>query len=356
MKKYLNKGLLYLWFNAAKVPIMLGTILWGFIANSILNSNLQNVRNDIAYSGTDYFRSTNVREYCLLGFIFLAIYFIAGGTNKRNSTMFLSSGPYTKKQIKYNELLGLLITLVLFVITYIYIATTFYIRNSQLISIVNGYENIIIIETIKIILFGIIGILFMLIVDMLFANSIIAVLSMILIIPESIMIIIAKIQSILRYFGIGNGESIATQIEYLKYGTKESIYRPNGLLDNITINQITGKRLIFEIGVTIAIAMIMLLLFNRDQRKYKLENGNKIFSSKVNENMIVTLASIGAATLVDFLIIENNFIDNMLYNEGEFIPLVGRNLLKALGCDALCILIIGFIAYRIIKKILKNVG
>ena len=33
MKKYLNKGLLYSWFNCAKAPIIIGIFIWGVIAN-----------------------------------------------------------------------------------------------------------------------------------------------------------------------------------------------------------------------------------------------------------------------------------------------------------------------------------
>ena len=34
MKKYLNKGLIYQWFNSAKMMILLGVIAWGFASNS----------------------------------------------------------------------------------------------------------------------------------------------------------------------------------------------------------------------------------------------------------------------------------------------------------------------------------
>ena len=355
MKKYLNKGLLYFWFNSAKVPIILGIIFWGFLANSLLNSNLQVVRNNIAYSGKDYFYTFFSREYFLLGFIFLAIYFMSGGGNKRNSAMFLTSSPYTKKQIKYNELIGLLITLALFVITYIYIAITFYIRNSQLLSIISGYENVIAIEVIKITLLGIIGIAFMLTIDTLFTNSIIAVLSMIIIIPESIVLILAKLCFILNYFGVGNGISAGGELYQLLYGSKNS-YVSNYLIESIEISEITLKRLVFQIGITVVICIFMLFLFNIAQRKYKLEGGNKIFSSKLNENIVVILASIGVSTIINFLTIQNNFIDNMTTISGKFMPLVGITLIKALAMDMSCIIILSLPSYKIIKKILKTVS
>lgn len=355
MKKYLNKGLMYQWFNSAKAAIMIGIVVWGFIANSMLNSTLWQVRNDIAHSYSDYFISSQLPEYVFLGFIFLAIYFISGGMNKRNTTMFLSSGPYTKKQIKYNELIGLLITLILFIVTYIYIAITFYVRNNELLSIVNGYWNIIGIEVIRLILFGIIGILFMLIVDTLFSNSVMALVGMIFIIPGSLMAIIAKTMDIFNYWGIRYNVSIGDEISYLLYGNKEHMYNPNILMDSISANFINIKELSIELIITLVIIAIMLAIFNTAQRKYKLEAGTKIFSSKINENIIVTLASLGIGIFIDALVL-NNFKNNMMYKTGQYIPLMGMDLVKVLGADILCIGIIGIIANIIIKRILKTIG
>lgn len=355
MKKYLNKGLMYQWFNSAKAAIMIGIVFWGFIANSMLNSRLWQVRSDIAHSNSDYFSSFYLNEYVFLGFIFLAIYFISGGINKRNTTMFLSSGPYTKKQIKYNELIGLLITLMLFIVTYIYIAITFYIRNNELLSIVNGYWNIMSIEVIRLILFGIIGILFMLIVDKLFSNSAMALVGMIFIIPGSLMAIMGKLMDIFNYWGIGNNVSISDEISYLLYGNEERMHNPNILMDSISASFINIKELSIEVIITLVIIAIMLAIFNTAQRKYKLETGTKIFSSKNNENILVTLASLGIGIFADLLLLDS-FKSDMMFKTGEYMPLIGSDLVKVLAADLLCIAIIGIIAQRIIKKMLKTIG
>lgn len=355
MKKYLNKGLIYQWFNSAKAAIIIGIAVWGLIANSILNSRLWQVRNDIARSESDYFTASYLSEYVFLGFIFLAIYFISGGINKRNTTMFLSSGPYTKKQIKYNELIGLLITLILFVVTYIYIATTFYIRNNELLSIVNGYWSIIGIEVIKLILFGIIGILFMLIVEKLFSNSVMALVGMIFIIPGSIIAIISKLAHIFNYWGIGDNQSISRKIDYLLYASKEQNHNYKILMDKISANLINIKDLSIEIIIILVIIAIMLVIFNIAQRKYKLEAGTKIFSSSTNEKIIVTLVSVGIGIFVDILLLERS-VSTMMYKTGEYSPLIGIDLVKALGADILCIAIIGVVANKIIKKVLRTIG
>lgn len=148
-EKYLNKGLLYAWFNSAKAAIAIGLLVWGAVAYEIIKSNLNDVRNRLANNFDNYYYTNVCNEYFMLSIIFVAIYFIAKGINKRNTEMFLCSGPYTKKQIRYNEFICLLITLILFVITYIYIAIVSYFGNAEFISIMEGYWNIVIIETSK---------------------------------------------------------------------------------------------------------------------------------------------------------------------------------------------------------------
>ncbi|MFT8352703.1 MAG: hypothetical protein ABF685_27765, partial [Clostridium saccharoperbutylacetonicum] len=115
MKNYLNKGLIYEWFNAGKGAILIGLITWGFLARSILVSNVHMVKNEIAGAESSAFYAANLGDYIILGIIFLAIYIFANGVSKRNNMMFLCSGPYTKKQIKINELICLFITLLLFI-------------------------------------------------------------------------------------------------------------------------------------------------------------------------------------------------------------------------------------------------
>lgn len=349
MKKYLNKGLIYNWFNSAKVPILIGLIAWGFIADAIIRSEITQVKLRIADSFVNDFATTTLDQYFGLGVIFVAIYFIAQGINKRNSAMFLASGPYTKKQIKYNELLCIFVTLGLFVIIYIYIALMAYLRNKHLLLIVDGYCHIILIEIVRMILIGIIGILFMLTVDLLFSNTVMGFASMIFIIPGSILLIITKVGKILEYTGIDNRYMVNyVDGEIPKYNVKV-------LLDKATIREIRLRELFFEIVITLCIIVLMFIIYNVVQKRYKLECCNKIFSSRINENIIVVLISLAIGSLGSLFLI-SDFIKNMQFiNGGDYLPLAGTNLIKALSLDLLCIIIVGGIACKIIKKILKSV-
>lgn len=348
MKKYLNKGLIYNWFNSAKVPIIIGLIAWGFISDAIIRNEMTQVKLRISDSFVNDFATTSLDQYLGLGVIFVAIYFIAQGINKRNAAMFLASGPYTKKEIKYNELMCIFITLGLFVITYIYISLMAYLRNKQLLSIVDGYWFIILIEIARIFLIGIIGILFMLIVDLLFSNTVVGFVSMIFVMPVSILLIITKVSKIIEYTGIYN--------RYIVNYSEGEIpkYNVNALLDRATRREIRLRELFFEIVVALCIIAIMLIIYNIVQKRYRLECCNKIFSSKVNENIIVILVSLAIGSLGSLFFV-SDFISNMQFiNGGDYLPLSGISLIKGLSLDLLCIVIVGGISFKIMKKVLKS--
>ncbi|UYZ37025.1 hypothetical protein OD350_04945 [Clostridium beijerinckii] len=353
MKKYLNKGLLYAWFNSAKAAIFIGLLVWGAVAYEIIKNNLNDVRNGLANNFDNYYYTNVWHEYFMLAIIFVAIYFIAKGINKRNTEMFLCSGPYTKKQIRYNEFICLLITLILFVIMYVYIAIVSYFGNAEFISVVEGYWSIVIIETSKITLLGIIGIMFMLIVDLMFSNSVIGFISMISIIPASIFIVIVKVVSILAYFGVNKNYSLLDKIERLDYNVKLRGFCEI-VFNRISVKDIITRHLWSETVSILFIIIIMIIVYSVVQNKYKLENANKIFSSQNNENILVTLVSTAVGSFASLFLTES-FIHSLQLKNGSSRALIGSDLVKGLGLDIICILLIGFIAYKVIKKILKNI-
>lgn len=347
MKKYLNKGLIYNWFNSAKVPIIIGLLIWGFIANKIISNEIIQTKFRIADLFSNGFSTINIENYFGLGVIFIAIYFIAQGINKRNSAMFLASGPYTKKQIKYNELMCLLITLVFFVVIYGYIALMAYIRNREILSIIEGYGTITLIEIARIVLIGIIGIIFMLTVDLLFSNAVIGFISMIFVIPISIYAILMKVFEIIDY------TRIYSRLVAKNDNSEVQRYTIKVLIERGTMKEIRLRELFFEIVIALIIIVIMFFIFNVTQQRYKLECCNKIFSSKTNENIIVILISTAIGSCASLFLL-SDFMNNIQHeNDGDYLPLAGIDLVKALSVDLLCIAIAGFIAYKIIKKVLK---
>lgn len=352
MRKYLNKGLLYEWFTASKVPILIGLITWGFIAHEILARYIRITRTTIGEAESNNFNAADLGEYFILGFMFLAIYLFASGISKKNTTMFLCSGPFTKKQIKINELICLMITLGLFIITYIYIAVTLYVKNNELISIINGYHEIILIEVIRLLLFGTIGILLMIEIDLLFSNSIIAYFGMIALGAATIPILF-KSRGVLTYIGYGRYSSVMDKIfGNVIYGKSKHLsilfYGGDFHSDDLGI---IFKGIIF----LIIIIGIMLSIFNVLEKRAKLEIVSKIFSCKANENMIVFYLSLGVGAFVNMVFTEI-ILNRMLYKTGRSLLFLISNSMEMLVIDVVSIGIITFISYKLIKKILKVVG
>lgn len=351
MKKYVNKGLLYEWFNASKVAILIGLITWGFFAHGILQSNIREVKFNISSAESSGFYITRLEDYFILGVIFLAIYFFANGISKRNTTMFLCSGPYTKKQIKINELICLVITLILFIIMYLYIAVTISIKYSELIFIMQGFSQVIFIEVIRLLLFGILGILIMLTIDLLFSNSIMAYLGMIALAISTIGIL-EKLVMILNYF-FNFGRMMDNKV----FGRNESdgVSHVNLLFSEGSYNN-NEVWLIFKGVIFLVIIIgITLFVFNIFERRSKLETSGKIFTSKSNENIIIIYLSLGIATIINIIFTERT-INKMIYKTNQYQSLTGSELVKILPIDIISITVAAFILYKIFKKILKTIG
>ncbi len=234
-----------------------------------------------------------------------------------------------------------------------YIAIVSYFGNAEFISVVEGYWNIVTVETSKIILLGIIGIMFMLIIDLMFSNSVIGFISMISVIPVSISIIIAKVISILEYFGVNKDYSLLDKIEGLDYNVKLRGFCEI-VFNRISVKDIIIRHLWSEMVSILFIIIIMIIVYSVVQNKYKLENANKIFSSQNNEKILVTLVSTAVGSFASLFLTES-FIHSLQLKNGSSRALIGSDLVKGLGLDIICIFLIGFIAYKVMKRILKNI-
>ncbi|AQR96009.1 hypothetical protein [Clostridium saccharoperbutylacetonicum] len=351
MKNYLNKGLIYEWFNAGKAAILIGLITWGFLARALLVSNVDRVKYEIARADSSSFYAVNLGDYFILGIIFLAIYIFANGVSKRNNIMFLCSGPYTKKQIKLNELICLFITLLLFIIMYLYIVATVYIKYHELMYIINYIPQIILIEVLRLFLFGVLGILLMLTIDLLFSNSIMAYIGMI---GLGIATIggIAKLFMVISYFG--QFERTINNFIFRKID-KDGVRHYNLLFGQGNFDNEQFSLILKGSIVMLIIIGITFFAFNFFEKRSKLETSGKIFSSKVNETIISIYLSVGAASVLNIIFTEDR-VSRIIYKSGEYAPLIASDLIKVLSIDIVSIAVISFILFKILKKIIKIVG
>ena len=351
MKKYFNKGLIYQWFNSSKMIILLGIIAWGLVINAITENNLEDLRHIISSSFENSCETYILPNYTILGIIFALIHFMSQGVNRRNNSMFLTSAPYTKKQIKYNEFICLMINLALFIGVFVYIIIMAYIRYYDFLSIVDGYFKVLGLEILKMILFGTVGILILLIIDSMFSNTIMGITCMISILPGALLFIIFRVFEILHYLPGGNNKSMGAEINKFIYDNilkDENLY----LLEKISINKIHGINVLYESLFLAVIILALLGIYYIMQKNYKVESNTKIFTSRLYEKIVVGFSSIGAGCFVSTVLFEFYIYD---FIGNYYGPLNGGTLVKTLGIDLGCIALVAFIAYKLINKVLKNI-
>lgn len=352
MKKYICRGLMYQWFNSAKSIIFLGLIAWGFISYTFIGQGIEQMSWRIASNYSNYYYTSDLYDYSLLFIIFVIIHFAGQGLSKRNNLMFLNSSPYTKKQIKYNEILCLILTGAIFITVFVYMACIRYVNYRNLMSIVEGYFLVIGIEVLRMVLIGIISVLFIMIIDSMFSNSIIGLIAMMSAIPFSLFVILCKLNRILEYVAVKDGKNIYS---LMRKASDEEYRRVfvNPLIDTVSINEIHVSNMLISVLITVAIIFVLFIVYNKMQKLNSLEYGTRIFSSKINEKIIRVLCSVGAGCFVGMVFVLRYTDELIGARRGMYEALTGVNLIKALSADILCITIVAFVCNFILKKILK---
>ena len=349
MKRYLNKALIYQWFNSAKFAIIAGILFWGVYANSLIGSVYRSVMYSIKRLDSNSFKTAGLEQYFVLGLIFLVIYVLTFGNNKRNTEIFLCSGPYTKKQIKFNELFCYLITLGTFVLTYLYIAATFYIRNMDSFVIMNGYSTIIMIEIVRIILFGMLGIIIMLIIESMFSNSMVGIMFMIIIPISFVFSIITKFDN---YYCMWINRVIVREYTDEEFNRVRSC----GLIEGYTpIDEIRMRNLFIASCILIMIIVVSLVILSYIQRKNSLETNVGFFGSAWSKNLVIVYIAISSGIILSDLILGNykeQFISSYYLVEKISV----KDYLIGFGVDFGLAAIVGIIIYMIIKKISKKLA
>lgn len=350
MKKYFNKGLIYQWFNSAKMMIILGIVVWGFFSNVMVEGNINDVTRTIASKFESGYRLNIIFNYGILGIIFALIHFMSQGINKRYNNMFLTGAPYTKKQIKYNEFICLMINLVIFIAVQVYICVMAYIRDYELMAIVDGYFTALGIEVLRMILFGTAGILILLIIDSMFSNTIMGIICMISILPASLFFIIYRFLSILDYVPAGINISMLDKFgsligESLFY--RKHIY----LLEDANAAKIDSSMLFSEAAIVILLIVVLLIVYYIMQNRFKVESSTKMFTSKLNEKIIVIITSIGAGTAVSTMFLTSYIYDlRGAYHQ----PLAGTQLIKVLSIDLGVTIFVALIVYKLIRRFVNS--
>ncbi|AOR23514.1 hypothetical protein [Clostridium taeniosporum] len=350
MKTYLNKALIYQWFNSAKFAIIAGVLFWGIYSNSIIDNVYMNILHGVSIFNSNEFETVGLEKYFILGLIFLVIYMLTFGVNKRNTEIFLSSGPYTKKQIKFNELICYMITLGVFVLTYLYISITFYIRNRESFIMLNGYSTIIMIEIIKIILLGMLGIIIMLIIEAMFSNSMVGLVFM-MVIPISFLFSVLE-----KFFSYHHRWINMVTFEDYSIDKELNGFRSCGIFDGyLRVNEIRMRNLFIASLILIAIILVFLLILNYVQRKNSLENNVGFFASIWSKNIVVIYISVTFGIILSDLVL-GGYKDKFTVPYYLSKKISVGSYLTGLGVDLGLSAVVGILIYIIFKKISKKLA
>lgn len=296
MKKLYNKALMFQSFYMGKWALLLSCFFFGFVCYESTSNNLRNVRNYISSLHGNSYIVHNYDVRLVSWGVLVFMYIIITGINKRNNMIFLTSGPYTKSEVKKNEILFLFISLCAFISVFIYVSICIYYREAALISISHGFVRETLKEVVRIFICGIAFISYLSIMDCLFANIGITVFLMIAT-PFLIVYDLMLFESSL--------EDLKCTIIYKNPVIEFVSNTINNVLDFV-FNSINYDR--YNTYVVIALILIgtviLLSVTSYTVKRLAINNTNKFFNFPIVEKLFVWCASISIVLLITYIIIE----------------------------------------------------
>lgn len=115
MKKLYNKALFYQYLYTGKWPILFGVIIFFIATYGETKSMFSIFKINISSLASNKMEPRGILYLFIICVALFMIYIFITGFNKRNNLTFLNSSPFTRKEIKQNEILFLLLSLIIFV-------------------------------------------------------------------------------------------------------------------------------------------------------------------------------------------------------------------------------------------------
>lgn len=343
MKPLYNKALMYQFFYLGKWALLVSMLIYGIVTYGILNTNLTTLSFNISSLEGNTLDNSNESYVILLCLILFLLYVVVTGFNKRSNMTFLTSGPYSKEEIKKNEILFLAISLFLLVFTFLYINICLYLRYNSLLSLANSEYIVLFSSTMRLLIVGTAFIAYLTFMDMLFSNTIISILAMIgtpIILTVNVTLI-SYIAHILNSF----------HLYYFSLGR---------VISNIVmaiINYVFGNRIIYDKTVYISIIIILIitviafLITWRINKNFALNKINNFFAFPRVEGIVFSIISFTISLVGLVMIIRTLLNFNYLYYSGTN-PSV-RGTIITLVLLGLC-LAFSYIINNLLKKLFKG--
>lgn len=313
MKKLYNKALFYQYLYTGKWPILFGVIIFFISTYGETQSMFSSLKINISLIASNKMEPRGISYLFIICVALFVIYIFITGFNKRNNLTFLNSSPFTRKEIKQNEILFLLLSLIIFVFIFLYVNICLYYNQRELLSISSMYISTLVNDTLRLFYIGFLFIIYLEFMDMIFSNTVFTIISM-MIFPFTIIINFLSIVSILDSLGI-----------YIS-----SNYIINSILSKVEnsirylIIGILNPSLIEKIMIYLVLSLIIvlgLIFIDKINKKFTINNINKFFNFIIVKKIFLWITSLSIVNFIFNIIIAscmNKFYYEKFYYENPY--------------------------------------
>ncbi|MGG7098110.1 hypothetical protein [Clostridium sardiniense] len=345
MKNIIKKSLIYQWFYTTKWAILLATFIWtSYSYLNICNHKIIDFKNRIASFNSDKFILIDVLSIAVFICLIILVYIAGNGLKKRSKMIVISSGPYNRNEIFWNNFLCNIGIVILFIVIYIYLAICIRYKHSDVLYYCSNYYEVLFKDSFKLLVLGILTIAYSLLIDRLFSNSFVTIISIVLIPVSLIVFTIVNIGIIFNTNPVSNNiysyiirirDVFLSYLNYFQYELqKDALYY---LADN---NKIT----IFISFLILLISFGILFIVKLLNKKVKMENISNFFVFKNVKYVITFFASIAIGSYGSYIINEI-FMINYFYN--------GKYIISFIFIEIILIIISNMIISKLISKFIK---
>lgn len=337
MKNIIKKSLIYQWFYTTKWILLLATVMWSFLSYIfIFGSKVEQFKNNVSQ-----FISNNTPVIQPLGIVIfigllIFVYISGNGIKKRSKIISINSGPYTRDQIFWNNVLCNMLVLILFIAIYFYLGLCFKFKYNDLFNYSPNYFSVLFLDILKLFSLGFITLSYTLFMDKLFSNSIVAIITIVLV-PISLFLFISVNLRVMSeiilldpiyYFK----NIIFTYLNRYQYVEADYLY---------TLTYSYKFNLIFTFILIIS-SIIILFIIKKINKIIRIENISNFFIFKKAKYIISIFLPILIVSFGSVL------FDRILFRSTNFLNL------KPIFCFLVMELIIISTLSFIINKIISN--
>lgn len=351
MKKLYNKALFYQYLYNGKWVILFGVIIFYITIYGETQNLFTTLKMNISLIYTNKMESRSILYLFIMCAILFGIYIFTTGFNKINNLTFLNASPFTRKEIKKNEILFLLYSLSIFVFIFIYINLCLYYNQRELLSISYNYIYVLVSDTLRLFFIGCLFIVYLEFMDMIFSNTIFTIIAMI-IFPVAFIcnfLCIITISSDIGLFAFsGVINSILNKIENISIN-----YLLLGYYDITRIESVITYLLL------LLIIIVGFILIDKINKKFTINNLNKFFSFAIVKKIFIWVTSLSVVNVIATMLLDNymykiyyeKFYDENPYHMGEIqLPF---NLLEKILIFIIISIIVILITKFLVNKINK---